>query len=842
VSLEEVGILSRMVTPDLDAAGRSADAKQPAGLAAGAAVACLSVAAGVLLAAAALGRIERVARGELGPVAAWLDGAVGWVGALALGASLGVALATRRGGASEGRAVALLLLCAVAVTGGLGAPAGASTLLAAGVLGVAAGVHVGSLRRLGLFGAVAGSLLAVAAAAGIDVSRLAAPAELHAVGLAAVLFGLLAPATAPAAARWTAGSVCGAAGSLLVFCAGSAAAAVYAAPPPAALAALVVLAGCAAACRRPGLALGAAIGVAVSPALVSGGGFASGGPSSAVGASASDWLLSREGAASVVYVRSNQQMELRVGDQVLAMAGPDRDEEPLLTALAHVFGRRGDVVALLGRGSGRVAPALRAAGRFVVEVLDAWPELASLAPRAAADGPVAAPRSAAGHRDAPNLTPLAARGAASRQLLCVCELPVAATAHRATVSFQRALRRVVGDGVVLQSIALDHVAPARLEQLLASARLAHPWSGLYRVGAAAVLVSSAARPAVDPAALADVDVGWALHRAHLGGAADVNRALVGTLIEREADAGVAAASSVAEVLARSLQRAPAPPSGDGLLRWWSRQQRELTLAREQLRALADDAPGRAAARQLGLRFLARGAPRPWLQAALGLSDEDGVALRDPRRQSRCAHALDPTFFDDLPAVFRTLPTPTVPLGDLEDEHAVTVSERLARRCSGESPLAVALRVRFPSRCARALVEALARASLAPDEALALRELCDPFVVDAIAAALLPVGRWQETLMFWRDDLPLPRGMRAATAALDAAARRQVAVALQSHADASCQPLLADLMLDEDPEVRALVAAALRATLQERVPFDPQWPRSRRLDAASQLLELHNRRP
>ena len=129
-----------------------------------------------------------------------------------------------------------------------------------------------------------------------------------------------------------------------------------------------------------------------------------------------------------------------------------------------------------------------------------------------------------------------------------------------------------------------------------------------------------------------------------------------------------------------------------------------------------------------------------------------------------------------------------------------------------------------------------------DEALALRELCDPFVLQEIARALLPAGRWRELLRFWNRELPLPRGLRAATAALDAPARREVARALRTHAHASCAPLLADLMTDEDREVCALAGAALRATLGDRIPFDPQWSKSRRLEAASRLLELHNRRP
>ncbi|MCK5942458.1 MAG: hypothetical protein KAI24_10845, partial [Planctomycetes bacterium] len=226
-------------------------------------------------------------------------------------------------------------------------------------------------------------------------------------------------------------------------------------------------------------------------------------------------VLARRGDAVGVYLRADQELQLRLRGQVLAAAGPDRDEEPLLLALLHAFARDGDVVTLLGRGTGRIEPALRGERRCVVEVRDAWPDTAALTPRTRVHGPVAPPD---GHPQArptaPFARPVAELPDASRQLLCVCELPVAATAHRATEAFQRQLRRAVGDGVVLQPIALDRVDAELLERLLRAAREAHPWTGVYAVGDAAVLVAAAARPC--PRGGFDrwsEDARWALHRA-----------------------------------------------------------------------------------------------------------------------------------------------------------------------------------------------------------------------------------------------------------------------------------------------------------------------------------------
>ena len=817
-----------MVRPDRDAGGRREEPREAAATGSLATAAVLAVAAGALLQAVSLERADGLARGALSPGAPWFVAAAAWLPALLIGAAAGAGLRPRAASARTARAIALLLLGAAAAAVARGAPGAALGAVAALATGLVGGVHVATLRRLGGLGALCAGGLAAAAALGVE--RCSSSTVGFAVGFAAAMLGLVLRPVACSGARAALRPLLRALCLLMLLGSAIAAAAAYAAPSAAGLAALVAIAGCAVAGGRPGLALGAAAGTLLGPLLM---------PSPAA-LGPQDRELARAGSAALAYVRSNQQLEVRIGGEVLAAAGPDRDEEPLLAALTHAFGRAGDVVMLLGRGAGRVAPSLRAPGRLVVEVADAWPTLAPLAARAAADGPVAPPGALDVSDPAESPARLSDRAPGSRQLVCVCELPIAATRHRATASFQRALRRIAGDGLVLQPLALDRVAPDLLQRLLRAARRAHPWSGLYRVGDAAVLVAGAARPVVQAAALSDRDVGWALHRAHLGGAADIEQAWAGELTDGCFAAG--ALGTAEAVLGRSLVRPDPSGSGDELLGWWSRRRADLQAAHAELLQLADDAAGRAAALQIGLRFVASGAPRPWLQAALGLADADGVSLRDPRLQSRCAHALDPTFFAALPPVFRSLPTPTAPLGDLEDECRVVVSDRLARRCSGDNPLAVALRARFPSRCARALVQALARGPLTTDEALALRELCDPFVLQEIARALLPAGRWRELLRFWNRELPLPRGLRAATAALDAPARREVARALRTHAHASCAPLLADLMTDGDREVCALAGAALRATLGDRIPFDPQWSKSRRLEAASRLLELHNRRP
>ena len=817
--LAEPGILGGMVEPD---SNRNERARAVV------AVSALAAAIGAFVQAQAAWSAERLAAGWRSPAAGWLDEARVWlpIAVVGLGLSWITSSAPRlRAGL---RLLTVGAVAAAAVAVGAGALDAGLADVTAWAIGVVLGLHVGSARRLGAFGVVVAAALAAAVAAAFGAGASATEAGAGALG--AVLLALLVdgagssetPRAVRGLVRWwrglgwvvVAGSCVLTASSAPVTLAG-------------AVAGLLALVLAAAASGRLGFAVGAALVAAASLQEA---------PWTSAG---TDRVLARSGDATVVYRRADQEVQLRVGRDVLAAAGPDRDEEPLLLALLHAFVRPGDLVTLLGRGTGRIEPALRAPGRCVVEVVDAWPEAAALAERARVDGPVTPPGGAlegAGVFAAP----VASLPTASRQLLAVCELPGAATDHRATTTFQRQLRRVVGSGLTLQPVALDRVAPARLERLLRAARSAHAWNGVYRVGDAVVLVSGAARPVAHVQAAGDDAVRWALHRAHLGGAADVELSFAGELAQlpRLLDPG-----SSADALLTLSTLAPASGAvGDGQLRWWRSLRAELQRARGQMLVLPDDPAGRGEAAKLAARFLPYGAPRAWLQAALGLVGDDGVALRDPRLQSRCAHALDPTFFPTPPAVFRSLPAPTQQLGDLEDEHRVVPSERLARRCSGENPLAVGLRARFPGACARALVGALAGRALIADEALALRELADPFVLDEAANALLSQGRWAELLMLWRRDLPLPAGLQEATAGLGVEGRRRVAMALRTHLDPSGRGLLAALLLDADLEVRTLAGAALQAAVKDQVPYDPKWSRSRRLDAATRLRALHNRRP
>jgi hypothetical protein len=279
-----------------------------------------------------------------------------------------------------------------------------------------------------------------------------------------------------------------------------------------------------------------------------------------------------------------------------------------------------------------------------------------------------------------------------------------------------------------------------------------------------------------------------------------------------------------------------------LLRRWQSQHDDMLRVKGRLLTLPNDAAGRAEALAIAANFLPVGAPAPWLQAALGLAGEDGVAMQNPSIASRCAYAMDPTFFASPAQVFASLPRPNQARGDLEDLFVLETGERLVRLCSGASPQAVALRARFASRCARSLVAQLAKAPLEVDAALALRDLADPFVLREIAAVVVPAGRWRELLTYWRADLPLPEALLDVAKADVLADQLQLAAALRGRRDASCYPVVAEFLVAEPLELRRMAGEALRLLAGDRIDFDAHWPRSRRQDAATRLLDLHNRKP
>lgn len=603
---------------------------------------------------------------------------------------------------------------------------------------------------------------------------------------------------------------------------------------------------------RPAAVVGAALGLLVLGQWAST-------PSDGRDAAAADGHvqpLLDSGGVALGYCRGDQELRAVRGGEVLFAVGPDRDEAPLCTALLHLATRAGDRVMVLGCGGLRVADDLATAiGCLVdhVELRDG-----AVAQRLLDDGPVPAPATGAvPDTRAAERACLADVGDARRQVAVVAELAgLRATAHRATVRYQQQLRRVVGDGVVLQPVALDRVGAAGLDALFASAVRAHAISELFVVGDAAVLVSGSALPLL-PARLEpahdDEARRWALYAAHLGGALDVERARVGTL--RSAPEALGGGGDVAGVLARWLEphtaadpaaAGPDGTRGSAVLAPWLRRRASLRRAAALLLGYADDAEGRVAARRLAQELLPIGAPTAGLQAALGLAEgpRGAAPFVDPRLASRRAFALDPTFFAAAPPVFASMPRPTQACGDLEDLHRATVGPRLVELCVGPRPLATALRARFPVACARSLLDRLRERPLDEEQCQALRELADAFVLDEAARHLgaADPARLVELLPCWRLDVPAPDLLRTLAERGARAHRVALASALRGRTDASCHELIATFLLDDDAAVRELADEALELAVGDRVTFDPAWPRSRRVDAASRLRRLHNRRP
>lgn len=560
-------------------------------------------------------------------------------------------------------------------------------------------------------------------------------------------------------------------------------------------------------------------------------------------------VIAAHGAAAVHYQRADQQLALFDGGECIDAVGPDRVEAPLLATLARAFGAIGDRVAVLGLGSGKVHGQLDSLGCFALDAVDWRPDAQTLRPRLLGCGPVES-----GDLHAPPVrrfsglvAAVAALRPGSRQLLVLGE-PLSMSVP-CSFPVQQAMRNAVGTGLVLQAAALDRVSPQRLQQWFAAAVDAHAWNGLFIVGDAAVLVSAAERPAVgEPLPQWSEAARWLAHSAHLGSAEDVLHALVGTLRKpREmvalAPAATAGRAAVLPVLHAWLQpeAAPAATAGDSLLWNWTAQQAELRRQVAIIRGLDGSEEARGKAQAIALRFLPQGAPHPVLQAALGVAGADAIAVLSPMVASRRAFALDPTYFDTVPAVCAALPTVQQARGELEDLAQLPPTARLVALCSDDTPLAIALRVRFPSACAQALVAKLAVEMLSPAEAGALRELADAFVLREAERGLVARGALRELLGIWRHDLDPPAAL-AVLAQRSSADRAALATALRGRRLPSCWLLLAALLEAGEIEVRSIAGEVLRDCVAVPIPYEPQWPQSARHEAAERLRSLHNRTP
>ncbi|MBL9076057.1 MAG: hypothetical protein JNL08_01055 [Planctomycetes bacterium] len=622
------------------------------------------------------------------------------------------------------------------------------------------------------------------------------------------------------------------------------------------LAALLGAVAAAITVRQVALAAGLATAAAVVVAL----------PGGAAADTASVTVLVRAGDRSVVYDRATQALALRLGGGTVDRAGPDHAGSELAAVIARTFAAPGDRALVLGVGTLRLPRLLLHCGWHEVDVVDGFGLPPAWAARLDADGPVPLPTAVAAAAEprlrctvAPWLQALAAIPDAARQVVFVAASPQPATAPQTTIELQRELRRVAGDGLVVQAFALDLVGTEALRALLGSAAVAHGANEVFVVGDDVLLVSGTrplAWPGADPFAGWCDDARWLAHRAHLGGLDDVRRARSGAVgpaaaawARSELDAPVGggergrrAALDVLRELLLPDAEPVAPDAGSLLLRWLG-QRADLRLAQTELAGLGDAADAAQRAQAVAARFLPVGAPAASLQAALGLAAADGEPLVDPALACRRAHAIDPTFWaDPLPVLRDRLPRPRAPRGDLEDLACLPPGERLAELCVGEAPLAIALRARFGSACARALVAELGRGPLPPAAAEALRQLADPFVLAEAARVLAARDGSAELLAYWRRDLPLSPAIAALLRHGAPALRPRFAEALAGRTDAASLQALAECLTADALELREAAARALRVTAGDGIAYDPAGPRSALIEAADRVRALHNRAP
>ena len=564
-------------------------------------------------------------------------------------------------------------------------------------------------------------------------------------------------------------------------------------------------------------------------------------------------ILAQSGAAVAIYQRSDQELQLWCDGVLIAGEGPDRPQSPFVATLLAGMRRGSDRVLVLGDGIGRLPAALAQAGFGLVDVASWRTAARPLLPRLANDGPIADPtRAAAECGPGPRgcRERLAQLPDASRQAIVMAEPLHAASRDPLDVAVQRQLRRVVGAGVVLQPFAMDRVEPARLRRLFAAVSGAHPWNGVFAIGDCAVLVSAAAPPQwsrAGPFGAWHDDARWQGHRAHCGSVADLQRSWLGTLAAEipaaaaDDDDGPGRKATLA-VLHRSLV-SPPPIAADARsqLLWWTGAHARRRATEREIFAAPGTDRGRALVRSLSPALLPLGSPSAALQAALGIADAHDVSFKFPDAAVLAAHAIDPTFFVHPPPVLVDLPRPKRSSSELEDLARLPGSARLGELCRGEGAFAIALRTRFGSRCARALVEALARGPLDPPAQQALRELADPFVLAEAGRILDARGRRPELLALWRGDLPLPRALEAMLRG-PVAERLTLANALAGRRDGGSLSALADLLTDGARSVRAAAGSALATTSGGKVTYDAEWPASRRFLAAQQVRAMHNRRP
>lgn len=593
--------------------------------------------------------------------------------------------------------------------------------------------------------------------------------------------------------------------------------------------------------------------------------------------------LASYGAARATWDPRTQDVALRIAGVEFDRSGPLRRHPELLAMTVALFADRSSPIAVVDTGLGRFEDVARPFGLGPLWVASASADAACLQPGLQVDGPV---RAGAAPHGAPSVA--VGRRAFLRSIeagscVAVVDANLLGVAEVAGLGAEDCglARRAVGGGVAVAAFALDRAEPSQFAGGVAAAARAHPWCGVFVVGSHALVVGLATAPdwarATERFAALPSDARWDLHAAGLGSIDDVRDSLFCVVEPSAAHERIAAASAgvgdarvdanVRALLAtHARERAPlqeqrlrarcadaeAWPAADEALADAVRQSPASVLLRReliQLRVRRADRAVLAALREkpdevanaaaMAARFLPFGCPSPTLQAALALPNRRGERLRDRRAAAAAAFALDPGFYDDASPLLRDVLEGVARATPLADFARLPEGARLAELAVQEGQLGVLLRSRFPSRAARALVDEWSRRDLSLGALSTLRELADPFVLEAAHGALQRRSAQQELVRIWRADLPATAPIRAL---FDGRAeqRQALMVAIAGRNDEGSLAILGRGLVDEDESVRSAAGAALFRSVGDGIVYDPAWPQDRLREAAAKLATLAQR--
>ena len=731
-------------------------------------------------------------------------------------AAFGVLLASRIGAQAGARCSLLLaLVAAMAVLAGHGSTAGATVAAVATSALVTAQLRLGGARPLALGFAVGACACVAAAELGLRPDGLVAAAS------AAAAFGLARRTVA----GWVAGAVC----------ASFAMAAWLQAAAPA---------------------------TSIDPAA--------------------ERALDGHGAARASWDPRTQDVVLRIAGVEFDRSGPLRRHPELLAMTVALFADRSSPIAVVDTGLGRFEAMARRFGLGPLWIDSASSDAARLAPGLQVDGPV---RSGVATQAAQSVA--VGRRAFLRSIEAgTCDTVVDASLLGASPRTRldaedcELARHAAADGLVVAAFALDRADPALLASGIAAAAAAHPWCGVFVADRTALVVGLASAPdwtrASERFAALPVDARWDLHAAGFGAIDDVRDALafvadaayasgVSSDDGRSDDAGLDAnvrvllAAPVRERTALQEQRLRAMsadvdawPAADEALAAAVRDAPACVLLRRELvrlrvrradraiLAASRDKPDEvASAASMAARFLPFGCPSPALQAALALPNRRGERLRERRASAAAAFALDPGFYDDAPPLVRDVLEGVPRATPLADFARLPEGARLAELAVQDGPLGVLLRTRFASRAARALVDEWGQRDLSLAALSSLRELADPFVLEAAHGALVRRGAQKDLVRIWRADLPATAPIRALFDG-PPEQRQALMVAIAGRTDAGSLSVLERGLVDDDEYVRAAAGAALFRSVGDGIVYDPAWPQDRLREAAAKLATLAQR--